>query len=225
MPRNSKRNGKRRTSKRVKSRTDSLLSELITINRSETIRMSPIKKDQMPMMQSPRDKLYTFWQTITGPQLNSSASLEIDGAITTALSSFGNLTPFVSLFDAYRILQITVRFFPAATPPSSGSEGPLYTAIDYDDATTTPLSSLLEYDTLTIVQPGVFFERVYQPRVADALYSGAFTSFGQRKSPWVDVASAGVIHYGLKYAIPNGTIATNLWNTTVTAVFQFRQTR
>lgn len=187
--------------------------------------MSPIKKDQMPLMQSPRDKLYTIWQTITGPQINSNASTEVDGAITTALSSFGNATALSALFDAYRILQIVVRFYPAATPPSSGSEGPFYTAIDYDDSSTTLLTSLLEYDTLMIVQPGVYFERVFQPRVADALYSGAFTSFGQRKSPWVDAASSGVLHYGLKYALPNGTVATNLWNTTVTAVFQFRQVR
>lgn len=203
----------------------SLLRDLITINKSEMIRMSPIKKDEQPLVEGTKDKLYTFWQTYIGPQVVSSASLEIDQQLQFMLSSFTNVSAYQTLWDSYRILQITVRFFPCATPPLSGSQGPVYTAVDYDDATTTTLSQLLEYDTLQMCQPGTYFERTFTPRVANALYSGAFTSFGQVKSPWIDLASAGVLHYGLKIATPNGTVATPLFNTTVSAVIQFRNIR
>lgn len=202
-----------------------LLRNLITVNKSEMIRMSPIKKDVTPFAEGAKDKLYTFWQTYVGPQVVSSASLETDLQIQIALTSFTNITAYQTLWDSYRILQVTVRFFPCATPPLSGSQGPVYTAIDYDDATTTTLSQLLEYDTLQMCQPGTYFERTFQPRAANALYSGAFTSFGQMKSPWIDLASAGVLHYGLKIATPNGTVATPLYNTTISAVIQFRNIR
>lgn len=219
------RNGRRTRKRSNPARTDSLLSQLVLLNKQQTTRPAPIIADQMRMSRPSRDKLYTFFSTITGPQLNSSASIEVDGAITTTLSAQANASAWTSLFDAYRCIQVTVCFYPAATPPSSGSEGPLYTAIDYDDASTTLLSSLIEYDTLQVVPPGTYFERTFEPRASQAMYSGAFTSFGQLKAPWIDSASPSVVFYGLKYALPNGTTATNLWNTTVTSVWQFRQVR
>jgi len=219
------RRGARKGRSKNPGKTDTILQEILDINKQQTIRGSPVKKDQAPMVQGVRDKMYTFWQTYVGPQINSSASLEVDGAIAPILTSFSNAASLVTCFDAYRIIQITVKFYPVATPASTGASGPLYTAIDFDDTATTLLNTIVSYDTLYVTQVGVYFERTFQPRVAKAVYSGAFTSFGQEKSPWIDCNSNTVVHYGLKYALPNGTVATNLWDTTVSAVIQFKNVR
>jgi len=46
----------------------------------------------------------------------------------------------------------------------------------------------------------VTFSRKWRPHIATAAYSGVFTSFKNEPSTWIDVASPGVQHYGLKVA-------------------------
>jgi hypothetical protein len=43
--------------------------------------------------------------------------------------------------------------------------------------------------------------------VSTALYAGSFTSFGNVSSPWIDMASPNVEHYGVKIGMtPTDTI-------------------
>jgi len=78
---------------------------------------------------------------------------------------------------------------------------------------------------LQVVPVGTFFQRTLQPRVANALYSGAFTSFGQVKNQWVDMASQTVQHYGLKYGIFAATTAATIYSTVIEVVYQVKQLR
>jgi len=79
---------------------------------------------------------------------------------------------------------------------------PLFTVIDYDDATApSGISALLEYMTLETTQAGSFCVRALNPRFATAAYAGVFTSFAQSRG-WVDVASPSVQYYGIKWGVP-----------------------
>jgi len=221
------RSNRRRQVKRVRrqpTRSEELLKRLVDINNSETNKMVPVIPD-VPRLRLGRNKIYTFNESYIGAQVASSATVETDGFIAVFLTQFGNGTAYTSLFDSYRIVQVSVMFQPCATPPSTGSQGPFYTAIDYDDSSTTALAALVRYDTVQSDSVGTYFERTYTPRIATAAYSGAFTSFAQDSMQWLDAASNTIIHYGLKYALPNGTIATPLWNITVSAVIQCRNPR
>lgn len=176
-----------------------------------------------------KDRIYPFTQSYVGPNILS-GPVEVDFAISVALSSLPNAASFEVIFDKYRIRQVRVKFLPFATEAvvtSGTTAGPLYTVFDYDDATLTAISQLVQYDNLKMSPIGTFFERTFTPKVAIAAYSGAFTSFGQAPSTqWIDVASPGVIYYGLKGAVPGSTIgSTILWNTVVTLELEFSHPR
>jgi hypothetical protein len=173
-----------------------------------------------------RSQPYRLIQNISGPNITSSLTLEVDGAITLSLSSLGNAASLAAVFDRYRITRAKVSFFPFLAESPTLANGPIYTAIDYDDSSPTAITSLFQYDTLKIAPAGAFFERVFVPKFAVAAYSGVFTSFAENMSgQWIDVASPAVVYYGLKYAIPSGGAAVTLWTTLVTYEIEFMNVR
>jgi len=112
--------------------------------------------------------------------------------------------------------------------PASGAYGPIYTVIDYDDTVPTPITNLVSYQSLMVTQPGEYFDRVYTPAINLGAVDGTgavTTARAQVKRQWLDIAVNTTPQLGLKYAIPNATTATNVWNTTVTCVFQFKDVR
>ncbi len=151
-------------------------------------------------------------------------SVETLGGVFFTLQAAPNAAEFTSLFDQYRILQVQ-----ASITPDSQSEGtPIYTVIDYDDASTpTSAAELREYGTCqqTSFTTG-FFQRVFQPRAAMAAYSGAFTSFAQSQpGQWFDVASPAIQHYGFKYAIaPTPSLVEHV-EIMFTVIYQFKNNR
>lgn len=58
--------------------------------------------------------------------------------------------------------------------------------------------------------------------MAVAVYSGAFTSFANAPSSWIDSGSPNVQHYGLKAAV-TATAAVQTYNLQVRARVSFRQ--
>jgi hypothetical protein len=133
-----------------------------------------------------------------------------------------------NVFDSYRIIAAKVTFHPysGGSNNSSAAIPPITTAIDYDDSTTASVASLLQYDTSQTVPSGVYFERSFRPRVATAAYSGVFTSFAQMKDQWIDMASLGVIHYGLKGGVLAAASGpSNLYSTTTTICYQCKNSR
>jgi len=226
---NSRNNNNRRGRKpRIDDRSCyPLLKQLVYLNQQQVTRQDPIKPDATFTRQGVRDKTYSFWQTVAGPTISYSPTIETDGAIVFTLVALGNFSAFVALFDAYRIVQVKVSFQPVGTVSVGATVmvPPLYTVIDYDDANSTIVSALQEYDTLQVVPNGQFFERVLYPRIAVAAYSGTFTSYAQMKDQWLDCNSTAVQHYGLKYGLPTASESFTGWYTTISYLIQFKQTR
>jgi len=131
-----------------------------------------------------------------------SVTVDASGSISASLNLLNDYTEFTTLFDTYRIIRLDVDFMPV----SSVAQGsPLFTVIDYDDSTAlTGLSAALEYgDVLASSQSGRIHRRTLRPRAALSAYSGSFTSFAQSMhNQWFDVASPGIVFYGLKWIIP-----------------------
>jgi len=98
--------------------------------------------------------------------------------------------------------------------------------IDYDNGTAlTSTAAAREYDNCMILTPAESGERIFIPRMALAAYSGAFTSYANVEPQWIDTASTGVIHYGLKYFIPavtSGQTMLQSWEINVEYYVSFR---
>jgi len=153
---------------------------------------------------------------------------------TFTLDSLPNYTDFTNLYDEYRIKAVKVYFVPKQNSNTQGasaaySEVPtLVSAIDYDDATApTTVAKMMEYDTTRIHGcADKSYTRIFKPNVSLAAYSGAFTSYAQREDQWLDSDSAGVKHYGLKYALLNAYAGgNNVWSCNVyaTLYIEFRK--
>jgi len=176
--------------------------QLHQINDKETTQIkgiSPLIAD-VPRMRFNRDKVYTFERTRSLLSTQNSTVVDFTAALDFKLSNYPGDADISAMFDQYRILQAHVVFLPLAN--TNGT--PLFSVIDYDDVSASPLSELLQYSTLMVTQPGNAQERVLVPRAAIAVYSGsAFTNYAQSTpGTWIDTDSSTTPHFGLKYAIP-----------------------
>jgi hypothetical protein len=174
----------------------------------------------------PRSKPCTVISSYFGPTILSSTSAETDGVITPHLSDFADYASWSAVYDTYRILTVKIEFVPTETLAPTGGVQPIYTAIDYDDGNSVTLANLIQYDTVMVSPMSVYHQRVFNPRTAMAIYGGAtFTSYGQSKyAQWLDLNSAGVPHFGLKYGVAASTNVNGI-NTKITAVLQFKNAR
>jgi hypothetical protein len=167
-------------------------------------RSPPAIPDVQPMRRSPRPQIHTFEVTVDKGFVTASNAGD-SGALSFALSDVPSPTDFTSLFDQYRIAQVRVEFIPVTSslgPSTTATELPYLTAaIDYDDSTAPTLGSIRQYGTATTSSISDYIQRVLNPRITQAVYSGAFTSFALAPyGTWIDSASPGVLHYGLKWA-------------------------
>jgi len=156
------------------------------------------------------------------------------GAVQHTINQLEQFASFSALFDQYRITKVDVHFrpmFTAATMsvPANSLTPLIYTCVDYDDANTpTAISQLREYENCKVHDDKKAFRISYVPHCASAMYSGAFTSFGNVTSPWIDMASPTVQHYGYKWAITPGAVGQALlqvWNVTTKLTVQFKNVR
>ena len=132
------------------------------------------------------------------------------GSLYFTLSDLAGYSDMVTLFDEYQLYKVEVTFQPTITQSLSADRNPgaLYTAVDYDDATAPgDATVLLQYGTCQISAPQERVTRCIYPRMAVAAYSGAFTSYANLKSQWIDIASSTVQHYGIKWCIKGSDYA------------------
>jgi hypothetical protein len=207
-------------------KTNLLLSKMLALQKQQTIREVPAVPDVDRLLLA-RHRVHTFHRSLSIGNIVGSTTGEVDSAIGVTLAGFPDYTDFTNLFDTYRIMQIIVEFNPLFLDTTATTNyPPIATAIDYDDGNSTTYSQLEEYDSFQICQTGQYFQRVFTPRIALAAYSGSFASYAQPKAgTWIDVASPGVIHYGLKYALPITGAANSVWSVQVHAILQFRESR
>lgn len=112
----------------------------------------------------------------------------------------------------YRITRIQVTIVPNTQAPLSTTSAaycsPLLMAIDYDDnATPTATSQLYDASNLRIIPsrnatPTTF---AFKPKALLAAYTGSFSGYAGAENQWLDCASTDILHYGLKWAIANGS--------------------
>jgi len=113
-------------------------------------------------------------------------------------SLFNDFAQYSNVFDKYRILEVEIDFI--CVNPTIDGNGLFVTVIDYDDdSALSSLNQALDYKNAYSCSTTTSFKRTFIPRISMAAYSGAFTSYAEGKvGQWIDCASSGVLHYGLK---------------------------
>lgn len=112
-----------------------------------------------------------------------------------------NLEPgLIALFDQYAIVQVTVRITPQINVGDTATvrSGLMVSVIDHDDSNgLLTLGQAQEYSSALTTSGLKGHTRVILPRIAGAVYSGAFTSFSNIRS-YIDAGYPNVQHFGIK---------------------------
>jgi len=161
-----------------------------------------------PSLHIPADKVYKIQQELLQSAfLTTSATLVVGSAASFTLASLDNAASFALVFDQYRIAKIESWLYDASGGANVITGGSLFSVIDYDDATAlTTVASICDYQNVLSSPTGQSHYHVFVPHVAVAAYSGVFTSFANEAAPWIDVASSGVIHFGIKAITTAGIV-------------------
>jgi hypothetical protein len=154
--------------------------------------------------------------------LATSTTVPVFIAKSFALANFADATPYLTVFDQYRIEELEVWIEPETV---GGSFAQITSAIDYDDDTTpSSVNSVMAKQNSLLTSGGTGHYHHFKPRAAMAAYaSGTFASFANMPAPWCDSASPGVLHYGLKMASQPTTSGTVTYSLCVRAKVTFRQ--
>jgi len=138
--------------------------------------------------------------------LTTSTTIPAFGAANFAVGNLDQLTSLQAVFDQYIIDFIEVWVEPNLGTGVGGAAGQagangIATVIDYDDSNAlTTFPQALDYTNVLHLNISECHYRKWKPHIAVASYSGAFTSFANIESPWIDAASSSVQHYGIKAA-------------------------
>jgi len=155
---------------------------------------TPAEADRM-------NKPLNIIQTQKLTRINNSTTVEIDGGINFTFSQINQYNELAAVFDQYRFVLIEIKFLPTIQALATGNQGGMFfTCVDTDDSSSTTASAIRDYPGCVSTESFKGHTHIFQPHVAIAAYSGAFTSFSNAVSPWIDVASPSVQHYGVKYA-------------------------
>jgi hypothetical protein len=161
--------------------------------------------------------------------ISGSSAAPVAGAYYFTLSNLANAPSFQALYDQYKVQALCVEFIPRfnAVGLSTTSNSPMRVIIDYDDSTVLASAAAAEqYSSCIVLEAHESCKRIFQPHVAVAAYSGAFTSYKNEPSDWIDIASDTVRHYGLKWYIPvSPTTSVPVWDMKITAYLLFKTVR
>jgi len=159
--------------------------------------------------------------------LTSSTTLGTFANVVVTAAQLSNFADMSAAFDQYRIKAVQAILYNRTNSVTvNGSNlGLVHSVIDYDDgnALSTAVQAL-GYSNCLVVGGNENFSRVFVPHVANAVYSGAFTSFGNITNEWIDCGSSGVQHYGLKTAW-TATDAVYHYDLVVRVWIQYRNSR
>jgi hypothetical protein len=175
--------------------------------------MNGLKMDNIP---------YKFCDTLTiENSFTTNTSVPTFKSYLWSLSDVANAGNYVALFDQYRLTQIEFWTFPTV---SSGAINGLYkSVVDYDNASNlSSLAAADEYQNVHVTTLGSGHYRRITPHAAMAVYAGAFTSFANVTSPWIDCSNQGVQHYGVKLAVDVTTGGAFAFDVITKYYFEFR---
>jgi hypothetical protein len=181
----------------------------------------------LPRTITPKPQVYRMVQSYSAlsPFMTSTTALSFL-AYQFSLAAIDQAATLVNLFDQYRITAVEFWLMPRQTEAASNSNGGLLsTVIDLDDGTSlTSLGQAGDYASCVTTESTVGHYRHFVPHVAIAAYSGAFTSFANKASPWIDSSSSSVIHYGVK-AVASVTTAVVVYDINSRLHLEFRSVR
>lgn len=144
---------------------------------------------------------YKFQQMVSFGSYTSSTGGGTAWTSNFELSQVDQSADFTAIFDQYRIKEVEWWFIPRMSVSQSGTAntGNIVSVVDYDDDTTLPnLTTGLDYQNALLSAGTTGHYRRFVPHAAIAAFSGSFTSYVNATSPWIDAASPGVRHYGIK---------------------------
>jgi len=183
--------------------------------------------------------------TQSGAPPNVSESTVVRALATTTITAVANASvkPTFSFtlagtnvgagfFDQYKIEY--VRFI---VSPQNNAIGlftnsavtvlPMYIVIDYDDAAAlASAGAATSYANCVVLQPGKSTCRGFQPRMAVSAYAGGFGGFANMADQWIDAASTGVNHYGIKTWVEPAAVGQTqlqVWDVSVEYFIRFRK--
>lgn len=133
-------------------------------------------------------------------------------AIQTTIGGLVSMTysDFTNLFDVYKLLSFTVEFHPRFTGRDvaygAGSVPDIptiYYVYDIDDSNTPgSADEIMQHQrvyTRRLDRPVRITCK--SPCVASTIYGSVASNYGPKRAPWIDMASSGTPHYGIKYMI------------------------
>jgi hypothetical protein len=175
------------------------------------------------------NQVFTLMDSTLAVTFNQQPTLFSAGSISIQYASMIQNSALSGVFDQYRLDEVEITFRPGITVANTntGNLPQLYTVVDYDDASTTGATTagfFLQYNNCT-QSVGETVVRRFKPHVATAYYAtnATFTGFGNITSPWIDVASTLVPHYGVKFGCdgaPGTAYQTYLISTRIKASFR-----
>jgi len=122
----------------------------------------------------------------------------------------GERTLWAQLYDCYKINMIKIEWIPRANfmPMNSAQDVNnflFWTCIDYDDSTVPgSLQEVINYRNARKTMGYRRHKRIFRPTYSVPKYATATTSGYGPGRGWIDCASGGVVHYGLKYGAQSG---------------------
>lgn len=149
------------------------------------------------------ENIYRMSQFVSQGTITSNVAVAVFAGFSFAASAIDQISSLTAVFDQYRIDEIEAWLWPRITGGTGTTVdvGMFASAVDYDDATAlTGFNQALDYQNVLVSDGRQGHYHRFKPHCALAAYSGAFTSFSNVASPWIDAASTGVQHYGLKTA-------------------------
>jgi len=141
--------------------------------------------------------------SVVGAFITSNVALNEFAQTSFTVASLDQVSSLTAVFDQYRIIRVEVWLTPrnSVSQGNTANPGIFATVVDFDDATAlATLASAYDYTNCVISNGLEGHYRTWKPHAAVAAYSGAFTSYANVPSPWIDAVSTGVQHYGLKVA-------------------------
>lgn len=157
--------------------------------------------------------VYRFTRLANYSNIDVDNTADFATAYTFKLSDLPNYTEFTALYDQYRIRYIKLMFFfqqdPFVNMTTGSFLGRMYTALDFDDATSPTEADIQQMRYVKVKRPVGIVKRFLKPRCLNTIYNDGITNAYTlaNKKTWIDCSNPNVTHYGVKLFInkPSGT--------------------
>jgi hypothetical protein len=155
--------------------------------------------------------------SIGTPWLTTSTTASVFASQVFQFSQVDQYASLAAVFDQYKITEVEFWLIPqfSAAASTANAGGLLSTVVDLDDAASITFVQASDYASCLTTDMAQGHYRRFVPHAAVAVYSGAFSSYGNVASPWIDTSSPSVYHYGIK-------AVTNVSATSVSYDIRFR---